>query len=195
MWIGLAIVAVSVVLGARLLAAADDTVAVWSVAETMGEGDVVTRDDLVASRVRFADEGDLAAYFTADETLPSDLRLARSVGAGELLARSAVDSTGAQTVQVPIAVEVEQVPPSVGPGSVVDVYLLSPGGASGRADAGQAAPALAGVSVVDAPPPAESFGTSGKRQLVLAVPEDDAPGFFARLGASEAPVLTVVRRG
>lgn len=192
MWIGIAIVAASVVAGARLMAAADDTVAVWAVADDMGRGDVVTEDDLVARRVRFADADDLTSYFTAEEALPADLELVRGVGAGELLPRSAVGAAGeAETVQVPIAVDVEQVPSSVGPGSVVDVYLLAPGASR---TAGEAGPALAGVSVVDAPAPEESFGTSGKRQLVLAVPEEDAPRFFALLGASEVPVLTVVRR-
>ena len=36
LWVGVAIVAVCVVAGARLLAAADDTVAVWAVAPTWG---------------------------------------------------------------------------------------------------------------------------------------------------------------
>ena len=49
--------------------------------------------------------------------------------------------------------------------------------------------------MVDAPPLAESFGTTGRRQLVLAVPEADAAPFFALLGAYDTAVLTVVRRG
>lgn len=195
MWIGLAIVAVSVVAGARVLAAADDTVEVWVVASDMGAGDVVTAADLVAERVRFADDSGLDAYVTADEELPADLRLRRGVAAGELLPRSALGpAEGAETVQVPIAVDVEQVPPSVGPGSVVDVYLLAPGGAPGG-PAREAEPVLSAVGVVDAPAVETSFGTTGKRQLVLAVSEDQAPRFFALLGAVDAPVLTVVRRG
>ncbi|MCW2794950.1 MAG: hypothetical protein JWM79_447, partial [Nocardioides sp.] len=37
--------------------------------------------------------------------------------------------------------------------------------------------------------------TSGKRQLVLAVAEKDARRFFALLGTTDSPVITVVRRG
>ena len=55
--------------------------------------------------------------------------------------------------------------------------------------------ALREATVVDAPELASSFGTSGKRQLVLAVPEADAPAFFALLAQYDAPTLTVVRRG
>ncbi|MBW6551905.1 hypothetical protein MMA91_24640, partial [Salmonella enterica] len=42
LWVGVAIVAVSVVGGARLLASADDTVAVYGVVTDMGAGDEVT---------------------------------------------------------------------------------------------------------------------------------------------------------
>jgi hypothetical protein len=49
--------------------------------------------------------------------------------------------------------------------------------------------------VVDAPELESSFGTSGKRQLVLAVPDDAAPAFFALLARYDAPSLTVVRHG
>jgi hypothetical protein len=80
---------------------------------------------------------------------------------------------------------------------VVDVYVVAPISADTEAG-GQPpppGPALTGATVVDAPELASSFGTSGKRQLVLAVPEADAPAFFALLARYDAPSLTVVRRG
>lgn len=193
LWVGIVIVAVSVVAGARLLSAADDTVPVWAVAADAGAGDALTTDDLVATRVRFADTGDLAGYFPVDERLPHTLELTRGVGAGELLPRGAVGSAGASDLlQVPVAVDAEQVPGSVGAGSVVDVYLVaSTRAARARTDG----PALASVTVVDAPPLTETFGTSGKRQLVLAVEDRQVPRFFRLLGSVEGPVVTVVRRG
>jgi len=48
------LVAASVVVGARVLAAADDTVQVWAAARDLGAGQRVEADDLVAQRVRFA---------------------------------------------------------------------------------------------------------------------------------------------
>lgn len=207
LWIGVAIVAVSVLVGARLLDAADDTVQVWGLASDMGPGDEVAADDLVAHRVRFAAETDLDRYFTVDDQLPGDLELTRAVTQGELLPRSAVGAvTGSDTLQVPIAVDAGQVPASVGSGSVVDIYLV-PSFASpstrgvddpvpGRpADGTRGGPALAEVTVVDAPRLDETFSTSGKRQLVLAVDEQDARRFFELLGSSDSPVITVVRRG
>ena len=66
LWIGVVIVAVSVVGGARLMASADDTVGVWSVAVDAGPGTRLSADDLVAHRVRFADAGDVDGYFTVE---------------------------------------------------------------------------------------------------------------------------------
>ena len=202
LWVGVLIVAVSVVAGARLLSAADDTVPVWSVATDMGAGDEVRADDLVAVRVRFADASDLGGYFTADDELPADLVLTRGVGAGELLPRAAVGSAAdSDTLQVPVAVDAEQVPGSVRAGSVVDVYLVASqsvaqtGGTRPTGSGPRGGPALSAVTVVDAPPLEESFGSTGKRQLVLAVAEQDASRFFRLLGSSESPVITVVRRG
>jgi hypothetical protein len=189
LWVGVLLVVVSVVAGARLLAAADDTVTVWSVAADAGPGARLDPDDLEPTRVRFADEGDLAGYFSADDELPADLVLLRGVGAGELLPRAALGSgeTSADTVELPVAVDTEQVPPAVQAGSVVSVYLV------GSRDSG---PLLEDATVVDAPPLESTFGTTtGRRQLVLAVPADDAAAFLAALGRVDQPVLTVVRRG
>jgi hypothetical protein len=191
------------VLGARVLAAADDTVQVWAAAGDLGAGQRIRADDLVAQRVRFADADALAGYFTVDDELPADLELTRSVAAGELLPRGAVGASGETgLVEVPIAVEPELVPPSVAPGDIVDVYVVAPlsadaqGGSGGEThETPPAGPALSQATVVDAPELESSFGTSGKRQLVLAVPDDAAPAFFALLARYDAPSLTVVRHG
>ena len=198
LWIGVVLVAGSVVAGSRLLAAADDTVHVWAAASDLGAGTRLTGEDLVPARVRFADERTLAGYFTVDDELPADLELVRGVAEGELVPRAVVGSAGESgLLEVPVAVEPEQVPPSVAAGAVVDVYVVAapaPEGEGAGAAPGDG-PALAGVTVVAAPPLAESFGTSGRRQLVLAVPEAAAAPFFALLGSHDTAVLTVVRRG
>jgi hypothetical protein len=199
LWIGIVLVAASVVVGARVLAAADDTVQVWSAGSDLGEGHRVVADDLVARRVRFADADALSGYFTVDDDLPADLEVTRSVARGELLPRGAVGVPGeAGLVELPIAVEPELVPPGVGPGDLVDVYVVAPVSADSQGGEERPAPggpALSRASVVDAPAQESSFGTTGKRQLVLAVPEDAAPAFFALLGRYDAPALTVVRHG
>lgn len=196
LWIGIAIVAVSVVAGARLLASADDTVAVWATATDMGAGDVVTEADLEVRRVRFAEGEDLDRYFRADDELPADLQLIRGVGAGELLPRAAVgEAAEGDRVQISIEVAPGRVPTAVDSGAVVDVVVLDPGGAGtgrGSRELDEVEPALAAATVVDAPAPDASFGsTSGLRQLVLAVPEDEVNGFYALLGSIADPILSV----
>ena len=77
LWVGVALVAASVVLGARLLAAADDMVTVWSAGSDLGAGERLQPDDLVAQRVRFDDARALEGYLGADDELPADAVLVR----------------------------------------------------------------------------------------------------------------------
>ena len=203
LWVGLLIVTVSVVVGGRLLAAADDTVEVWAAAADAGPGARLTKDDLVARRVRFGDAASLAEYLAVAEPLPEELRLVRGVGAGELVPRGAVstDDRTDDTVELPVAVEADQVPTSVHAGSVVDVYLLGGGVVGGVARGGRGAgiepgtPVLREATVVDAPSVDVEFGqATGRRQLVLVVPQAAAATYFAAMAATESPALTVVRR-
>jgi len=181
-----AIVAVSVVAGARLLAAADETVPIWSAATDLAAGAAFDEADLASTAVRLTGD-ELAHYLRVGDPLPEGVLL-RAVGAGELVPAGAIGPAEVSgTVQLPISVDPEQVPPSVVAGAVVDVYLVREG-ATGE-------PALSAVGVVDAPRVEDAFVVSGKRQLVLAVPEDDARGFFAQLAADSTATLTVVRRG
>jgi hypothetical protein len=190
LWIGLLIVAGSVVLGSRLLAAADDTVAVWAVAEDQGVGSPVGVDDVVAVRVRFADDEELARYLPADDPLPDGIVLSRGIGGGELLPRAAIATAqDAGTVHLPLDVEPNRVPGSVDAGSVVDVYV---GGSRGRG--AEEDPALSAVTVVAAPPVEQSFAVTGTRQLVLAVDDAIVAPFLALLDGQDDPVVRVVQR-
>jgi hypothetical protein len=192
LWIGLLIVAGSVVLGARLLAAADDTVSVWAVVDDQGAGSPVGADDVVAVRVRFADDEELGRYLPADEPLPEGVVLSRGIGSGELLPRAALDpEQDVGTVRVPLDLEPHRVPGSVDTGSVVDVYV---GGSGARGDRVGGGPALSAVTVVAAPPVEESFAVTGTRQLVLAVDDAAVGAFLALLDRPDDPVVRIVQR-
>lgn len=187
------IVAASVVVGARVLATADDSVQVWTVAGDVGVGERLAGDDLVARRVRFAEEADLDRYLLVEEELPADLTVIRPLGAGELLPRGAVGSgEDAGTVTISLAVDPALVPSGVDSGSVVDVYVLGlrRGGANGGDDGG---PALDGVSVVAAPPVEEALTTSGQRQVELAVPDEDVAAFYTLLDSFDQPTVSVAQ--
>jgi hypothetical protein len=197
LWVGVALVAVSVVAGARFLAAADDTVQVWAVAADLAPGEAVAEGDLVAERVRFADEDRLAGYFTVDDELPAGSVLLRAVGDGELLPRAAVGTAEDDgMLELPISVDPALVPPSVGAGSVVSVYAAAPAGAGRPVSTGATdSPLLEGARVVDAPADEPGFSATGRRQLVLAVTEADVERYFEVTAAAEDPVLTVVAGG
>lgn len=192
LWIGVLLVAGSVVLGARLLGDADRTVGVWVSRTDLAPGVRVAAEDLVLTRVRFADAGAAARYFAAADVLPTDPYLRHAVGAGELLPRAALGDRYDATAQVSVSVPGAQVPPSVRTGSEVDVWVLPE---SGGQDGGKARRAVAEVAVVDAPEVAGGFSGAGtERQLVLGLPDDEQ--VLARvLAASGSGRLMIVARG
>lgn len=194
LWVGVVVVAASVLLGARVLGAADDTVTVWAAAGELAPGTSLAEDDLVAVRVRFADDTDLAAYLPTGETLPAEATLTRGVGAGELVPAAALGAPGdTGLLQVPVAVEPEQLAGAVATGSRVNVYLVARGGADGGHDSGE--PVLEDVAVLDAAAPDDGYAASGLRRLVLGVQEEDAARFYGLLGSLTDPLVSVAARG
>jgi hypothetical protein len=196
LWVGLAIVAVSVVVGALVLGTSDDTLPVWAAADSLGAGHVLTADDLAVRRVRFDDADAISLYFSADQQLPADLRLSHDVAAGELLPRAAVRRSGMDELrQVPVSVARDQVPASVAVGDDVDVYLRPAAhtGCQGTAVC-SGLPVVSGVTVVDAPAADEAFGSDGDRMLVLAMSAAQAERFFRLLATTDDAAVTVVGR-
>ncbi len=204
LWVGVAIVAASVLVGTRVLASADDTVQVWVVADDAPAGQELDPADLQARRLRFADAGELERYFEVGADLPDALTLVRPVGAGELLPRSAIGELDeAGTVTISIAVDPLLVPSSIGAGATVNVYVdgegdpgdvaaSGAGAGAGPRDAG--VPALEEVRVVAAPQP-DDFGAGGDRQVELAVPADDVAAFYRLLGSLTTPVVSLGQVG
>ncbi|MFZ2503732.1 MAG: hypothetical protein WAW88_13800, partial [Nocardioides sp.] len=185
LWVGVLLVALSVVGGARLLSSAEETTAVWALAVDLQAGDPIDADDLTTRQVRFSDSDDLARYLPAGESVPSGSRMVRAVGAGELLPRAAfAASVDTGVTEVPLSVASAQVPPGVGVGSVIDVWVVSD-------QPGEQAPAqliLPGVVVVAAPGITDSLVSATERQLVIGVPREaaTAAALDEALGAAAA---------
>lgn len=192
LWVGVAIVAGSLLVGARVLGQADESVAVWAARDELAAGATLDPGAVVARQVRFVDPADLDLYLPADEPLPDDVRLVHGLGAGELVARSAVsaaDDTGLLTV--PISVPALAVPPDLAAGSRVDVWVTLEN-ASGQT---RSRPLLVDVVVIAAPASDDSFGVSGDRQLVLGVDESQGEELGRTLAAVGESAITVVGRG
>jgi len=121
--IGLLMVLLAVVVGARVFADADDRVQVWSVTRDLGPDTPLTRDDVEPAAVQLDDQA--GRYLSAAEDLDG-LVLTRPVGRGELLPVSAVGPASSLD-QRRIAIEVDRVGVAgLARGRVVDLYVVRP---------------------------------------------------------------------
>lgn len=119
--VGVLLVLASVALGARVVAAADDTVAVYAAVAALPEGSTVASDALRVVRVRLPDG--TAGYLDAARPLPADAVALRTVGAGELVPSGAVGRAAdlsRRPVSVPLA---DGVPAGIAPGGRLDVWV------------------------------------------------------------------------
>lgn len=186
--LGLAVVALCTLLGARALAAADDTVAVWAAGQPLGAGQRVGTGDLVRVDVRFGSQSAADRYLSANGGLPDGAVVDRSVGEGELLARSAVASAGATALtEVPLSVETGAVPDTVRVGATVDVYVT-------LRDAKAAQLVLDDVAVVAAPVSGTSLGPTATRQVIVGVRQDQAARLPRSLAALAGGDVTLTMR-
>ncbi|TNM60040.1 hypothetical protein FHN55_19840 [Streptomyces sp. NP160] len=154
--VGLVLVLASVLVGARVVSAADSTVPVWVAAHTLVPGEEITAEDVRAVRVHL--EGGAGGYLAADAQPPHGAVALREVGSGDLLPRSAVGSAAALTTR-PVGLPVTgPLPSGLVAGALVDVWV-TPAPTRG---APVAAAAAAGG------PSAAAQEVSGPRQLAAA---------------------------
>lgn len=178
LWLGVVLVLGCVVVGARVLAAADDTVAVWVLDADQPAGSDLAESDVHPVDVHFADPADGRRYLPATEPLPPGLHLVREVGAGELLAAAAVSTDpGSVPAQLPLGVSDPGLPADLAPGESVDVWAVP---TDDRA--GASALALRSVDVLSVAS-AGAAGPGGDRQVLVSLPR----------GADVATVLNRLR--
>jgi hypothetical protein len=204
--IGVAVVALCTVLGARLVGGADDTAEVWAARGALHEGQPVVSSDLVRRQVRFTDQADADRYVSPSSRLPRGARLTRPVGAGELVPRGALGNASAGSLtEVPLSVGTDAVPTTVRVGATVDVWVTPDGSASDPAAGSTSPPGPAhvarstlvfdDVAVVSVPRAGEALGPTATRQVIVGVGADQTtrlPTSIAAL-ASGTVVLTEQR--
>jgi hypothetical protein len=184
--LGVLLVLGSVLLGARVVSAADATVPVWSATGDLAAGTVLTAADLVAVDVRL--DGAAGAYLAAS-TQPEGRTLARAVRAGELVPRASLEEP-AELVQVALPVQAGYVPPGLVRGQVVDVYAVADpaAGATGPSDVALVVGA-APVQAISGRAEGVLSTATTTVQVVVSVPVGRAP---AVLGAIAGRPLVVV---
>ncbi len=156
--LGVLLVLASVLLGARVVSAADATVPVWAVAGDLAAGTELSAEDLVAVDVRL---DDTAAAYLSVGTRPEGRTLARAVREGELLPRTALEEAE-ELVQLALPVQSGYVPPGLERGQLVDVYAV--------ADPAAGATAVADGSVTLVVRKAPVQAISGRSEGVLSTP-------------------------
>ncbi len=161
--VGLVLVALSVLVGVRVVEGRDDTTPVLAAARPLAAGEELAPDDVTVVEVRFTSAGDADRYLPADGTVTSagsePIVLTRGIGAGELLPRTATSAGAVADVQVPLAVPLGRVPSTVQVGSVVDVWATA-----------DPADALASSTGEAEEPTATAQGRAGAERVLREVP-------------------------
>jgi hypothetical protein len=165
--VGVVLVLVSVVVGAKIIASSDRYDVVWAASRDIAPGTALLKSDLVQVRVRFKDHGGL--YVSAQGPSPAGRTTVQPLDAGELIPLAAVPatSTGAvRLVTVPVA-KLHMPRGSDLHGEQVDLYVTP------KSAAGDPAPSphlvLANVTIADTITDS-SLGGSGGSGVVLSVP-------------------------
>ncbi|MGH8777369.1 MAG: SAF domain-containing protein [Jiangellaceae bacterium] len=161
---GVLLVLGSVVVGTRVITAADDTVPVLVAATDLAPGQPLTEAMVQTRNVIL--EGNIDLYYTG--SVGDGYIVVRPVGEGELLPRAAVASAadGDAVRYVTVAVPSAEVPIGIGAGTVVDVWR-----AASEQDAERTATRiLAAVTVTAADSGGGGLaGTGSEARVTLAV--------------------------
>ena len=187
--LGLFLVLLSVVLGAKVVTDADERVQVWSVTRDLGAGTPLGPDDVRVRAVRLDDAA--AAYVSAAEDLRGVV-LRRPVGRGELLPVAAVAPAGARE-QRRMVIEVDRVGVAgLTKGRVVDVYVVREAPSSG-AEPGPPELVLAGATVAeDVRSSSGTFGGSSDRAgVTVLVDRADVPAVIDAVAHGSVYVVHV----
>ena len=189
--IGVLLVLGSTILGARLVAAGDDTVRYWALDHQVAPGDPVSADDMVAVRVHLSDSLS-DHYIRADEefSAPLDsLQWGERGAGGTLVERSSLLSKA--TVgrsQLPLSVASGASPADLERGDLVDVWV-GPGPGDNSRD--EAVRVLRAVRIVETGDESASVGGSLAQTILVDVADATLGGSV--IGTVASGHVTLVR--
>lgn len=133
LWVGAALVAVSVVAGSRVFAAADDTTQVWAFSRDVAEGARLTDADLAVAAVHLT-EAQAGVYLPASDGPPVGRTVAADAAAGALVAVSALGDDGTRPPELPLAVAAVDIPAGLAPPDRVQVWAVPRSGGDRQAE-------------------------------------------------------------
>jgi hypothetical protein len=183
--IGVLMVLVAVLVGARVVASSDKSTRVWALARDVSDGTRLADGDLRQERIRLF--GDSKRYLSTT-TSPIGRTVNRDLRGGDLLPGAALVDSSAGVV-LPLSVAVDDAPPALGHGDRIDVYVI-PGAADQNGSTQQV---LAGAVVQSV----SGLGGGGlasdnsKARITVTIPPAQEDQVVKRLAAG---TLYVVQR-
>jgi len=186
---GIVLVVAAVVIGARVIGGSARTIGVWAADRDLAAGTVLSEGDLSTTEVNLGNNADL--YLTPDVASPIGLTVVTPLRAGELLAASAVEESASGRV-VAVGVEPNNMPPGVGHGSIIDLYLTT-GGAAPTTER-----IATDITVQSVTAPASgglSGATSSRYQVSVMLPAAEADKLVRTLPNGEPIVVLVSGEG
>lgn len=189
--LGIMLVLLSTVVGAKVFAARDDTVAYWSVRTSVAAGDEVKHEDLMVTRVRLGSAAS-DSYVSVDDEFPAEigqLSWARDVSAGALLDESALVVDDEQTGgELPLNVASGSYPLDLRRGDSVDVWV---GPGPGQPTEDKSVLVLQAARVLSTGGGSTAIGGSLARTILVGVDEGELAD--KTLSAISAGHVTLVR--
>lgn len=189
--IGVLLVLGSTILGARLVAASDDTVQYWALDRTVAPGDPVSADDMVAVRVHLS-PAVAGSYIRADEEFaaPLDaLQWGERGSSGSLVERSSLlPKATVGRSQLPLSVAAGASPADLARGDLVDVWV---GPGPGDESDDEAVRVLEAVRIVETGDDAASVGGSLAQTVLVDVADTLLEGSV--IGTVSSGHVTLVR--
>lgn len=185
--LGVLLVAVTALAGAKLLAAADDTTAIWAVKRDLPIGYALTGDDLTTVNVRFTSDDAAKQYVAADADLQG-LILTRPIGKGEFVPRQAATTkSDSERTELPLSITTGRLPSDTAVGDHVDVWVIPKEKPAQRL--------WTEVRVVQIDTVKGVAASSARRQVLIALGTKDANRLSAALPMISTGETVLVRRG
>jgi hypothetical protein len=187
--VGVVLVLLSVLVGAKVLAASDRYDLIWAASHDVAPGTILTKADLAKVKVRFHDHG--TGYFAATGASLVGRTTTQSLAGGQLIPTGSVPMTApAQTrlVTVPVA-KLHMPRGSDLQGVQVDLYVTVK--ASGSEAAASPQLVLANVTVADTINDSSGLGGSSGSGVVLSVPQPYVDDVVAAVEAGSIDVVRV----
>jgi hypothetical protein len=204
--LGLLLVLVSVVVGARVLSSADRSTLVWAASKDLTAGTLLAPGDLEPVRVRLFESA--GRYVGAGGSQPVGYVVRRGLGAGELLPEGALTAPEreAELRLVTVPVEAGHYPPSLRDDQRVDLWVTpAPPAEAGAAAAEPAAvpppplelrgaqQVLSQVVVAAGPVRDELSAAGGTVPIVLQVRPQDVDEVVSAMGLGRLDLVRVPR--